>query len=63
MMNYNSINCCLLRKYKKYIINEIENLRCKNIGEYFSGTKFTTEDNERYNNLCKKLQIIQKRLY
>lgn len=63
MINYNSINCCLLRKYKKYIINEIEILRCKDIGEYFSGTKFTTEDKKRYDNLCKKLQIIQRRLY
>lgn len=62
-MNYTNIEHCLLRRYKKHIINEIEILKCKNVGEYFGGTKFTIEDNKRYNNLCKKLKIINRLLY
>lgn len=62
-MDYKTINYKLLKKYYKKLNSELQDLRCKDIGEYFEGTKFTIYDKIRYQELYKKINKINKTLY
>lgn len=57
-MNYKNVNLKLLQKYRKKIMTELSDLQCKCYGEYFGGTKYTRQDQERYELLQNKLRKI-----
>lgn len=54
-MNYKNVNLKLLQRYRNKIRTELNDLYCKSYGEYFGGTKFTRQDQSRYELLQNKL--------
>jgi len=62
-MNYKNINRGLLKRYEKVLNNKLQNLKCKDIGEYFGGSKFTRQDKIRYSIIQNKINKIRKLVY
>ena len=62
-VNYKIINHNLTKRYYNYLKNQIVDLKCKAYGEYFGGTKYTKNDQDRYEILTNKLRKLQKYIF
>lgn len=60
--NYKNINRNLLRRYKKFLHNKQEELKVKAIGSYWTHYKWTNKDQNDWDILEKKINILNNKM-
>lgn len=63
MYNYNNINRKLLYRYKKYLNNKLTDLKVKAIGGYWTHIAWTDKDQNDWNTISKKINILNNKYY